>query len=231
MDLEVKEVAELLNVSESTLHEWITEGKIPAYFLKERFRFNRAEIEDWVMKQKGGNEENEFPDTRKKAGHQQFNLFRAINKGDVFADIISDEKFDIIRTATKRLAFKLKLDPEVLTELITERENAVPTALGYGFGIPHARDFHLPSSHDVVAVVFLEKPIHYGALDGHPVHTLFFLLACDDKRHLSLLAKIAHLISNPAMREALAAKPNKAELLELIQKWEGKLGKGGSAKA
>jgi nitrogen PTS system EIIA component len=222
MDLEIKEVSELLNVPEETLFQWISEGKIPAYSIQDRYRFNRAEIEDWVMQQKL-QEDPEGMQATKKSGQLTFNLFRAIHKGEVFSDIEGDDKLSIIKATMKRLAPRLKLDPDVLTEVIMEREELMPTAVGGGFGIPHARDFLLKGQQDIVACVFLQKPIEYGALDGTPVHTLFFLLASDDKKHLSLLAKIAHLIANPEMQKQLATKPDKAKLLEMIQHWEANL--------
>ena len=54
MDLKIKEVAELLNVSETTIRRWLADGKIPAYKINHQYRFNRAEIEHWVLGQKLG---------------------------------------------------------------------------------------------------------------------------------------------------------------------------------
>jgi PTS system nitrogen regulatory IIA component len=99
----------------------------------------------------------------------------------------------------------------------------MPTALSNGIGVPHTRDFLLQESYDVIVVVFPEKPIEYGALDGEPVHTLFFLFACDDKRHLHLLAKLAHLSSKAENLAFLKGHPNKASLLEYIKNWESKI--------
>ncbi len=222
MDLEIQEVSELLNVPIQTLKEWATDGKIPSYTIQERYRFNREEIEDWVMQQKLIQDLDGMQNS-KKGGQLTFNLFRALHKGEVFTDIQAADKKTVIKETAKRLAPKLKLDPDVITEILTQREELMSTALGLGFAIPHARDFLLKGQQDIVACVFLDTPIEYGALDGMPVHTLFFLLASDDRRHLSLLAKIAHLVANPDMRKALAKKPNKTELLALIQHWEANL--------
>ena len=52
MDLEIKDVSEMLNVSETTVRTWLTEGKIPAYYINDTYRFNRMEIEDWMLKKK-----------------------------------------------------------------------------------------------------------------------------------------------------------------------------------
>ena len=49
MDLKLKDVAELLNVSKTTIRRWLADGKIPAYRISNQYRFNRNEIEDWVM--------------------------------------------------------------------------------------------------------------------------------------------------------------------------------------
>jgi PTS system nitrogen regulatory IIA component len=223
MDLEVKEVSQLLNVPESILLKWIQEGKMPAYYIQNRYRMNRAEIEDFLLKH-ALDEESEFTqDVAKTIGKLQFNLYRAINKGDVLADIPANSKASIIKETMKLMAPKLKLDPEILAEVFMQREKLAPTALGQGFAVPHARDFHLPSQNDVVTVVFLNKPIEFDALDGEPVHTLFFLLASDDKQHLSLLAKIAHLVKNESMAKMLLKRPSKPELLETIKAFEARL--------
>ncbi len=221
MDLKVEEVSELLNVPESLLVEWIAEGKIPAYRIRNHYRFNRQEIENWVLKQ--GKKEAQSSGTKK--GQRQFNLYKAIHKGDVIVDFSGKTKNNIISQIAERIALKLHLSGEVLASHILEREKLVPTALGFGFGIPHARDFLLRSSFDSVTCVFLEDPIEYGALDNEPVHTLFFLLASDDRRHLALLSKIAYLVQTPEMREFFATKPDKRVLLPFIKEWESSLQK------
>ena len=55
MDLKLKDVAELLNVSEPTIRRWISDGKIPYYRLDNQLRFSRNEIESWLLscKQEG----------------------------------------------------------------------------------------------------------------------------------------------------------------------------------
>lgn len=225
MDLELQEVAGLLQVSEAQLLKWAQVGKVPAYLINENYRFNRQEIEAWVLRQQQEHEEPEMgeKDSHKQTGSLRFNLFRALNNGDVFSDIEGSTKFEIIRNTMKRLAPQLRLDAEVLTELFMDRENLMSTAVGNGFAIPHARDFLLHGHRDVVAVVFLQTPINYDALDGKPVHTLFFLFASDDKRHLALLSKIAHLTSASGVKEALMEQPSKPELLEIIKELESRL--------
>ncbi len=224
MDLKLKDVAELLNVSEATVRRWIANGKIPYYRLSHQFRFSRSEIENWVLSWKQGKEEfspfDQEDGTKERLGTHQFGLYRAIHRGGVYGHVPGSTKEEVIRNAMERIAVDLSLDADVITELLLDRERLMPTALSNGIGVPHTRDFLLQESYDVVAVVFPEQPIEYGALDGQPVHTLFFLFACDDKRHLHLLAKLAHLSSNPDNLSYFRTHPDKTGLLDTIKHWE-----------
>lgn len=239
MDLKIKDVAELLNVSETTVRRWLIDRKIPAYRLNRQYRFSRIEIENWMMKQKlhfseesqehQNSEVQIYPvqEQNKPAlsglGAQQFSLYRAINKGGVYDNIVGDNKETIIRNTMEVIAKELLLDPEVLSELLIDREKLMPTALNQGIAVPHARECLSKVPFDLITIVFPKKPIEYGALDGKPVDILFFLFATGDKTHLHLLAKIAHLSSNPKALSLLKSHPSKGTLLEFIKEWEGNL--------
>lgn len=244
MDLNIKDVSELLNVSEATVQHWLADGKIPAYRINQnninpsdfdQYRFNRCEFEDWVMNQKNGTnlpgalpfmgcskatmEENPHI----SGGNKQFSLFRAIYKGGVLHNVPGNTKSEVIRHAMKMIAADLDLDDEVISDLLLDREALQSTALNNGIAIPHTRDFLLDAHLDMVSVVFPERPIPYDALDGKPVNILFFLFASNDKRHLHLLAKIAHLSSQQATLALLNKKPVKEDLLEYIREWESNI--------
>ncbi len=237
MDLKIKDVAELLNVSETTIRRWLTSGRIPAYKLNHQYRFSRDEIENWMMscrvKRTGMRiepcgEEQIYPPENEKEGQestasqgmQHFSLFRALHKGEVLSDVEGSSKEEVIRNTMHTLAPNMGLDPDVLSDLLIDRENLMPTALNNGVAIPHAREFILPSPSDMISVVFLKDPLEYGALDGEPVHTLFFLFSSSDKRHLHLLSKIAHLCSQKGTIEFLQMRPTKEMLLTYVKALE-----------
>ena len=239
MDLKIKDVADLLNVSETKIRHLLVNGEIPAYRINEEYLFNRSEIESWVLNYKSGNGEsspladqfNRHADENKdlsdsdmntccSGGKKQFSLYRALHKGMVVKDMPGKTKEDVIRSTMKFIAKDMNVDAEVVSEMLLERECLQPTALNQGIGIPHTRDFLLSQHHDVVTLVFPKTPLEYGALDKQPVHSLFFLFAGDDKRHLNLLAKIAHLSSQPEALELLKSKPNKEQMLAFVKDWE-----------
>ena len=226
MDLKLRDVAQLLDVSEETVRRWVSNSKIPYYRLNQQYRFCRSEIENWVLSCKQEGEEVSSFEQEEESGRlgtHQFGLYRAIHKGGVYADIEGETKEEVICASMQKIAEDLHLDAEVITDLLLDREKLMPTALSNGVAVPHTRDFLLQESFDVVSIVFPKKPIEYGALDGKPVHTLFFLFACDDKRHLHLLAKLAHLSSKPDNMAFLRRHPTKAQLLERIKQWETSL--------
>jgi len=144
--------------------------------------------------------------------------------GGGFTDLQSTKKEDLIRETMEQISDDLGMDPSVMSDLLLDREKLMPTALNNGIAVPHTRDFLLKGPTDIVVVVFPKKPIDWGALDENPVHTLFFLFACGDKRHLHLLAKLAHLSSNDEALELIRSRPEKKELLEYIKDWESRVG-------
>jgi len=232
MDLKINDVADLLNVTEATIRRWINDGKIPSYYINHELRFSKNEIEDWMISQKLGQIKDdesknvsvndlEDKDGKTVQGNQQFSLFRAIHKGGVFTDIPGDTKEELIRNSCNLIAQRFDWDADALTDLLLDRERLMPTALNNGIGVPHARDLLLNKHYDAVAVVFPKKPIEYGALDNKPVHTLFFLFACEDKNHLRLLAKLAHLSSKAEALNFLQLSPSQDKLLSYIKEWEG----------
>ena len=237
MDLKIKDVAELLRVSPTTIRRWLREGKIPAYKLNHQFRFSKIEVEEWVMGCKSGKKERcsspfsgkiKLTDEQTKktmankigGGTQVYSLFRAIHKGGVIDNVGGETKEEVIKESVGLIAEALSLDDEVLCELLLDREELMPTSLNDGIAVPHTRDFLLPKTFDVVTVVYLKQPIDYGALDGKKVHALFFLFACEDKRHLHLLAKLAHFAREQENLNFLQKHPDKESLLSFIKRWE-----------
>lgn len=227
MELKVEDVAKLLNVSKEQISLWVETSKIPFYRIGGTVFFDSFAIENWVMDNKPELEEQVLKETIKPkaiaSGSQQFSLFRAIHKGVVLQAVPGKDKEELFKQAVKLFASDFQFDPDVVTELLLDRERLQPTALNSGIGVPHARDCYLNTSQDVVSVVFPEQPLFYGALDGKPVHTLFFLFASSEKRHLHLLAKIAHFSSQKESIDFLKRQPDKKTLLDYIKAWEAQI--------
>ncbi|MDR2539279.1 MAG: PTS sugar transporter subunit IIA [Chlamydiales bacterium] len=237
MDLTIKDVAELFNISETAIHRLLLHNKIPSYCINGEHRFGLIEIENWMLKfdlkklqETASCDQQTYPLADQKqqvqiesGGRVQFCLYRALHQGDVLANVKGNKKEEIISSVAKIVAPKLNVDADVLTELLIDREDLSPTALGNGLAIPHTREILTKRSFDMVFIVYPESPLEYGALDSKSVHTLFFLFAGSDKAHLQLLAKLAHFSSHKQAFQLLLDGSDKATLLDFVRNWEGQL--------
>ena len=128
MDLTIQDVTKYLQVSEEALLKWVDSGDIPSYKLNNEYRFNRAEIEDWMLRHIH-QEDLDIDPSEPMVGLHQFNLYRALNKGLVLNDVEGDTKEEIIYNSMKLISDSLDLDAEAITNLLLDREKLMSTAL------------------------------------------------------------------------------------------------------
>jgi len=100
---------------------------------------------------------------------------------------------------------------------LLEREKLGNTGIGNGIAIPHSRyDF---TDQAIVAIVTLETPIDFDSHDRQAVDVAFGLLVPKEanQEHLSILADIARLMSQPSNRESLLSATSAQQALNLIK--------------
>ncbi len=108
------------------------------------------------------------------------------------------------------------LDAPSTVEALLEREGLGPTGVGHGVALPHAR---LPELDRVRgALVMLEKPIDFGAVDRQPVDIAFALFAPEQAGvdHLKALALVSRTLREPALCAKLRANLEPATLYALL---------------
>jgi PTS system nitrogen regulatory IIA component len=116
------------------------------------------------------------------------------------------------------LAYGVKQSDAV--DALQERESLGPTGVGHGVALPHAR---LEGLSEVVgALVLLEKPIDFDAVDRQPVDLAFALFAPSDAgvEHLKALALISRTLRNPAICAKLRANSDPATLYTIVTEAE-----------
>ncbi|QLF92408.1 PTS IIA-like nitrogen regulatory protein PtsN [Pseudomonas sp. ABC1] len=110
------------------------------------------------------------------------------------------------------------LDEQTIFESLIAREKLGSTGFGNGIAIPHCRI--TGCSQPLSAVLCLETPVDFDALDGQPVDLLFVLLvpqAATDE-HLELLRQIAGMLDDAEIRARLrAATSNEALYQEVVR--------------
>ncbi|MGE8479379.1 MAG: PTS IIA-like nitrogen regulatory protein PtsN [Pseudomonas shirazensis] len=104
-----------------------------------------------------------------------------------------------------------ELDQQEVFEKLIAREKLGSTGFGNGIAIPHCRLKGCANS--VSALLHLDHPIDFDAIDGAPVDLLFVLLVPEaaTDAHLELLRQIASMLDREDVRKRLrAARDNKA---------------------
>jgi PTS system nitrogen regulatory IIA component len=227
MRLTVRDAAGLLSVSEKTIYRWISQGKLPAYKVGEQYRFNRSELLEWATAQRMNVSPDMFaePDS---AEAPQPTLAAALRAGGVYYRVEGADKPSVLRSVVALIPLPDDVDREFLLNVMLARESLGSTGIGDGIAIPHVRNpIVLQVARPMVTLVFLERPIDFAALDGHPVGILFTLVSPTVRTHLHLLSRLAFVLREPQVRDVLNRQASREEIHRCIEQVEGNLASGG----
>lgn len=109
-----------------------------------------------------------------------------------------------------------ELNRQTVYESLIAREKLGSTGFGNGIAIPHCRLKGCDSP--VSAVLHLEKPVDFDAIDGVPVDLLFVLLVPEaaTDAHLELLRQIASMLDRAEVRASLRGAKSSDELYNVV---------------
>ena len=223
MQLTVRDVSKLLNISERTLYRWIKEKTIPAYRIHDQYRFNRAEIMDWATANKIGVSHEIFTEPDSQGSVPQ-RLGEALKKGGIHYRVSGKDKSTVLRSVVDVLPISEDVNREFLWRVFMAREELGSTGIGDGIAIPHARNpivVNVPYA--LVSLCFLDEAIDFGAIDGKPVNCLFTLITPTARAHLQILSQLAHAIKDQGVKDALLKQSSRDDILNEIQRVENNL--------
>ncbi|MBO0365853.1 PTS IIA-like nitrogen regulatory protein PtsN [Pseudomonas putida] len=109
-----------------------------------------------------------------------------------------------------------ELDQQEVFEKLIAREKLGSTGFGNGIAIPHCR--LKGCANPVSALLHLDHPIDFDAIDGAPVDLLFVLLVPEaaTDAHLELLRQIASMLDREDVRKRLRAASNNEALYHVV---------------
>jgi PTS system nitrogen regulatory IIA component len=224
MQLNVRDVAALLEVSEKTVYRWIEDGKLPGYRISGQYRFNRAELLAWATAEKIHISPQIFLEPEPESDELP-SLRDALSAGGIHYRISGHDPETCLRNVVDLLRLPEEVDREFLLQVLLARERLEPTCVGNGIAMPHLRNpivLHLPKP--MVALCFLETPIDYGALDHQPVHALFTLISPRVRAHLHLQSRLAYALQDARFLKLIQRQAPREEIfsdLERLQvRWD-----------
>ncbi len=228
VNLTVRDIGQLLNVSEKTVYRWLKQGTIPAYRIHDQYRFNRAEILEWatsrriILSPKAFDEE-----TAQGAPPEAVSLAKSLRDGGIHYRVSGKDKTAVLKHLVQILPLPEGTDRALLAEMLLARENLGSTAVGNGIAIPHPRfPVILPPSADTLSLCFLDHPVDFGALDGQPVAILFVLVSSTVRNHLRLLSRLAFALQSAAVRRRLVPETSREAIMEAFARVDASLAEG-----
>lgn len=114
----------------------------------------------------------------------------------VRAGVVAGNKKQIFQLLADIAAQAYGVSAEDVVERLTERERLGSTGFGGGIAIPHAKLDSLESVRG--AVLLLDQPVPFDAVDDMPVDVVFMLLSPADSgaEHLKMLARVSRYLRN-----------------------------------
>ena len=146
--------------------------------------------------------------------------FLSYFSGERFIDDLSAGSKDAVLSEMSRILADDDdiRDPELLLEMIRNRESLGSTGLGHGVAVPHGRS----GAARQTKVVFgrSQKGIDFDDLDGKPCHLFFLIVAPYEDRkqeYLPLLGKIVESVSQEAVRKKMLAVESFEEFQAVVR--------------
>jgi PTS system nitrogen regulatory IIA component len=223
MQLSVRDVSRVLDVSEATVTRWIRQRGLPARHVAGQYRFNRAELLEWATGQ-GIKVSLELFNCLDEDADPVPTLAEALEAGGIFYDLPDTTKERALRALVHVLPLPEGVDLELLLALFLAREASASTAIGGGIALPHVRNpivLHVPRP--TLTLAFLEKPVDFGALDGEPVRTLFCLISPTPRSHLQLLSRLSFVLHDDGVKRAVVRRAPKGAILAEFRRVEARV--------
>ena len=219
MSVTVRDAATLLNASEEQIYEWIESGNLPAHKISDQYRISRSELLEWATARKlvitpalfqEGDDDDYIP-----------TVSESLKRGGVFHSIGGASREEVLRNVVQVLPLSDDFERDMLLQMLLARESLGSTGIGDGIAIPHVRNpIVLAADEPLLSLCFLQPPIDFNAMDGHPIYALFILSCPTIHVHLQMLARLAYLLRIPEFRDCIRAMPHEEEIIATAMRLE-----------
>ena len=230
MNLSVKNIAELLNVSEKTIYRMVQNETIPCFRVGGQWRFDRREIKSWIedAKQFSVSTATNGPS---KEDEESISVAEFLRRGGIYFNVPGSTKEEALRESLALIKSALPyFDAKKIFTSVMDREALCPTAVGHGIALPHPRAFGKFTTPSYVSLCILEKPVPFGALDKENVDTLFFIFPKSERRFLRIQAKLLRLLKDNEVLAVLKKGP-KSDIYDVFSRKEEEIFKNSEEQA
>lgn len=222
--LTVKELAQMIGADARRLERMAQRGEIPCQKVGGDFRFNRAEVTEWLQQNMGTMTGDHLAEVdagmtahRQKAEGEAI-VVPLLQLEAVSTQLNSRGKNSLLREMVA-LAQRTGLvyDEQALLEAVLAREELCSTAIDGGIAIPHPRrplPYEIADS--VLVVAKARRGIPFGAPDGKLTDLFFLTASQDDTQHLHILARLFRMLRDDDWVAQLHACETREQMVDLL---------------
>jgi PTS system nitrogen regulatory IIA component len=224
----IQEVAKLLGSDVRRVERMAKRGEIPCQKIGGQFRFNRAEITEWLQQHMGAMSHDHLAEvdagitSQRPTQQDQAIITPLLRMEAVSTNLGSRTKNSTLRELVA-LAEKtgLVLDLSTLQDAVIHREELCSTAIERGVAIPHPRR-PLPEAiaGPILVVAKTSHGIAFGAPDGRMTTLLFLTASQDDRHHLHVLARLCRMLRDENFVRDLEAAETPGAMIDLLKQRE-----------
>lgn len=138
-----------------------------------------------------------------------------LTQGCILNNVAAGSRNEVIKTLTDNLWLQSRtVNREKLAEDIWKREDSFPTAVGYGFAIPHTKSDYI--SHSTISIAKLQEPVQWAEQSVNIVIMLTIRKDSSDNEHMKYFSQLARKIMNEDFRNEISRSKTVSEIYKTV---------------
>lgn len=131
--------------------------------------------------------------------------------------LAAQSRNEVIKALTDNLwLHERSLSREKLAEDVWRREDSFPTAVGYGFAIPHTKSAFISNS--TISIARLQEPVQWGEQQVNIVIMLTIRSDSNDNEHMKYFSQLARKIMNEDFRHEISSSNTVSDIYKTVAK-------------
>mgnify|MGYP000133981441 CR=1 FL=1 len=222
-NMSLEELARHIGMDARIVRRWAEKGKLPGQLIGGEWRFNRAQLLDWLQREMHGFDEVHIRNLERAMRDQGSDRIIAscLPTEGVELHLPAKSRASVLRELV-RVAERTGLvyDAREILESLEQRESLAPTALPRGIAFPHPRrPLPYATAEPLICLGRVPGGIPFSAPDGRLTDLFVLVCANDERQHLCLLARLAMMFSTD-LPDKLRAAETAEEALQLMLETE-----------
>lgn len=229
MNLNLREAARALELTEGDVIRLVREGSLPACHVDDTYLFNPVELQEWAEQH---HHKLGLGLVRTGPGPREtLRLADAVERGGIHYDLEGTNRSDILDEVARLPTIPPHVDRALLAEVLRNREGLASTGIGKGIAIPHPRDpLILHVERPIILLCLLRQSVDFGAIDGVAVNVVFTLLSPTTTLHLKVLSRLAYALHDEPIIELLRQRATSELILQRLRELDAAIDQSGGTR-